>query len=42
MKIPTYQPKLPAIVNRFSAEQIDRKLRRILNQARGVNAGEEE
>ena len=40
MKLPTYRPKLPAIVNRFSAEQIERKLRRILDQARGIDAAE--
>jgi hypothetical protein len=41
MKLPTHQPKLPAVVNRFSADQIERKLRRILDQVRGINAGEE-
>lgn len=35
MRITTYAPKVPFVVNRFSAEQIDRRLRAILDTARG-------
>lgn len=37
IKVTTYAPKRPFIVNRFSAEQIDRRLRTILDKARGVD-----